>query len=252
MVIISKVSKGTRMDQIYIPKNRAGLPIGTYVLIKPLATEPKEINLFYYNIKNLEPIKVQIIKEIFKTIEQQQVIITGSFLNQGFNFRDIDVLIITEQSINKQELENKLGIKLHLITINKKTLIKGLAIDPLYRGMISRCVSKSRLIFNIKPKINYKLLDLHLLKSKLLIENYNQLTGNEKYKLIRNLVSIHEFINKEKIKNIDNEIDNYFGKKTVEKLRQNILAREEIQKKYKTLYTQVQNKIFEGIRNEQK
>ena len=42
MEIISRVSKGSKMDQIYIPKNRAGLTIGEYVVITPLSREIKK------------------------------------------------------------------------------------------------------------------------------------------------------------------------------------------------------------------
>ena len=49
MEIISKISKGTKMDQIYIPKNRPGLDIGTYVKIIPI--EEKIIKRpYFYNI----------------------------------------------------------------------------------------------------------------------------------------------------------------------------------------------------------
>lgn len=250
MDMISKVSKGTNMDQIYIPKNRPSLPIGSYVIIKPLEIEKKEATLFYYHVKNLEPIKIQIIKEIFMYIEEEQVIITGSFLDNGYNFRDIDVIILTEKSAcGIKQLEDKLGIRLHLIPIKRKALMEGLATDPLYHTMLSRSVSKSRLIFNIKQEINYKILDLHLTKSRLFLENYAELTGIEKYKLLRNLISIQRFMDKQKIINVDREIDAYFGNNTVEKLKQNILPLEEIQKKYKTLFIQVQKKIFEGIQH---
>jgi len=41
MVIISKISKGSKMDQIYLPKNRSNLNIGDYVIISPLNQEKK-------------------------------------------------------------------------------------------------------------------------------------------------------------------------------------------------------------------
>ena len=41
MEIIGKISKGTNMDQIYISKQRDGMPIGEYVLIKPITIDEK-------------------------------------------------------------------------------------------------------------------------------------------------------------------------------------------------------------------
>jgi hypothetical protein len=247
MEIISKVSRGTNMDQIYIPKNRPGLPAGTYVIIKPIETKRKS-SLYYYHVKNLEPIKIRVIHEIFSAIEEEQVIITGSFLDKGFNFRDIDVLVITDKSVH-ESLEKELGIKLHIIPISSVALAEGLATDPLYNAMLARCVSKTRLIFSNRQRLDYKILDMHLLNSRLLIDNYPELNGIEKYKLVRNLVSINLFIEKQKIKDMDCEIDAYFGKNTVEKIKQNMLQKGKIQNKFNKMYARVQLKIYKGIRH---
>ena len=40
--LIGKVSKGSKMDQIYIPKNREAIPVGSYVVVKPLTTEKQD------------------------------------------------------------------------------------------------------------------------------------------------------------------------------------------------------------------
>jgi len=46
MAIVAKISRGSKMDQIYIPKNRAGFSTGQYVLISPLESELKQKRLF--------------------------------------------------------------------------------------------------------------------------------------------------------------------------------------------------------------
>ncbi|MEK6793081.1 MAG: hypothetical protein AABX95_04645, partial [Nanoarchaeota archaeon] len=98
MEIISKVSLGSRMDQVYIPKNRIGFDIGNYVIIKPLNLEiekkPLE-KIYFYRIKNIVSIKLEIINEVFIIIDKyvqnyENIIITGSFLEEGFHFNDID------------------------------------------------------------------------------------------------------------------------------------------------------------------
>ena len=52
-----------------------------------------------YLSKVIEPIKLEIIKRIFNIIEDltdnENIIITGSFLDKGFHFNDIDVVIIS-------------------------------------------------------------------------------------------------------------------------------------------------------------
>jgi len=264
--LISRVSKGSKMDQIYLPKNRIDFTIGSYVVIKPLETAqiaPKEeIKPLFYNVKQLEPIKLKIIEEIFKNIEElakyDNIIIMGSFLEEGFKFNDIDIIVVSENKFNekhlKEVLENNVGAKFHISSISNKALLKGLSTDPLFKAMLTKCVSRRRFIYKIKPKISYKLLDLHLLKSKPLIENFDLLNGNEKYKMTRNLVAINQFINKDEITKdkIDLSIDRFFGSKTVQKLKENIVLKEDFLAGYKKIYKDTQNKILRAIKDESK
>ena len=88
MEIIGRISKGSKMDQIYISKERApGFEIGESVLIKPiLKTEISTSNYFFYNVKSIEPIKNIILGRIFNELSHlDNVIITGSFLEKGFS-----------------------------------------------------------------------------------------------------------------------------------------------------------------------
>mgnify|MGYP001560200809 FL=1 len=66
--LISKVSRGTRLDQIYIPKNRVGFPVGGYVLVKPLRSQQPFLKPHYYGLHGLEPIKVAVAQRIFSTM----------------------------------------------------------------------------------------------------------------------------------------------------------------------------------------
>ncbi|MBI2128927.1 hypothetical protein HYU07_01675 [Candidatus Woesearchaeota archaeon] len=261
--LISKISKGSRMDQVYIPKNRADFAVGSYVVIKPLETMPEEVfKPFFYNIEYLEPIKLKIAEEIFKNIgmlvKYDNIIITGSFLEEGFRFNDADIIVVSENKIDAKlieaSLKEKIGIEFHVSAMSNKALLKGISTDPLYRAMLTRCISSKRLIYKINPEINYKLLDLHLLKSKPLIENFDFLTGDEKYKMTRNLAAISLFIDKKEITKdkIDSAIDNIFGSKTAQKLKDNIVLKEDFLAKYKKLYKGTLNKILEGIKNESK
>jgi hypothetical protein len=118
MELIAKISKGTKMDQIYLPKNRQGFNIGNYVIIKPVINEKVNIKRqrpYFYDIKLIEPIKLKIIGEIFSIIEEEienyeNIIITGSFVESGFKFNDIDILLITQspKSENKNNIKNNI------------------------------------------------------------------------------------------------------------------------------------------------
>jgi len=250
------------MDQIYIPKNRGGFSAGSYVIIKPLDTEEnmgKSVEKpYFYNIKKIEPIKLNIINELMKiikkTAEFENMIITGSFLDKGFDFNDIDIILIGKNDSNIKLIEEKIkeqvGIKPHIIFLDNKTLIKGLSSDPLYQMMLSRYISKKRLIYKIKQKINYKILDLHLLKSKVLIENFDILNGDEKYYLIRNMLAVSLFLENKKInnENLEKEINNIFDIKS-EKIKQNLLEKNSFLKDYKKYYNKIFNKIMAGIKD---
>ena len=248
--MIGKVSRGSRMDQIYIPKNRQALPVGSYVEIRPLETEERESKLYFYNIANLEPIKTEIIKDIMKTIDQhminENIMVTGSFLDRGFRFNDIDIMVITESKTSIDEaLEKKLKIKVHLITLSKKELMKGLSTDPMFSVMLSRCVAKKRFIHMVKTKINKKLLDMRLLKSKPLIDSFDLLTGNEKYAMLRNLIAIRRFIDKKEVglNAVDSAIRKLFG--SIDKLKENMIPRKDFQKKYRKIFNDTQRKIIQ-------
>jgi len=260
MELIAKVSKGSRMDQVYIPKHRPGLNVGSYVVVKQLEVlEKVQEKPYYYNIKYIEPIKLEIINKIFNIINKNgivdNIIITGSFLEKGFNFNDIDIITISNNKIDSKYIENliktNIGIKAHLILLSNKAIIEGLATDPLYNLMLSECISKKRLIYKIKKKINYKILDLHLLKSKSLLDNFDILSGKEKYSLTRNMVSISLFIENKKINYeiLNKEIRMLLDLKNVDEIKQNRINKKSFLKNYNKIYKKTFNKIMKKIKN---
>jgi len=136
--------------------------------------------------------------------------------------------------------------------MDSKTLMAGLSKDPLYSMMLSKCVSKKRLIFNVKRDIDYKILDYQLLKSNTLIDNFDLLNGEEKYYLTLNMISILLFIKNQKLsrKVVNNEIERIF-KVEIKEIKENLLDKSQYTKKYVEIYNTTFNLIMEGI-NEQK
>ena len=256
VILTGKISKGTLMDQIYVPKERPlGFELGAPVLIQPAIARVK-IKPVYYSIRDLEPIKVEIIQKIFSEVDfADNAVITGSFLEKGFQFNDIDVILVDDKNIDAKKIEQHLNrlfdLNFHAIVLDYSTLLKGLKTDPLYQAMLSRYVAKKKLIFRYKNKTNYKILDLHLLKSKPFIENFDYLTGNQKYGMARNLVSILLFLNNKKI---SNEIIDYNIKKLLREdsinLKQNVIINKNLfLKEYKSLYNNLFKKILDGVKN---
>ena len=254
------------MNQIYLPKSNLSIIPGQYVVINALInpaqyTEKATFKPYFYGLKRIEPIKLWAIKEIFSISskfagKEDNIIITGSFLDAGFNFNDIDIIILSKNVNTKGvelEILAKLGIKPHILALSKEEFLQGLASDPLYQTMISKCISKNRIIFKFKPTINARLLDLHLLKSKTLIDNFEILNGKEKYYLTFNLISISLFIQRGKItKNIvEKTIKREFGIKTLEEIKENFVEGSFLDK-YKIIYNKTFDLIIRRIKNESK
>ncbi len=259
MEIISRVSKGTRMDQVYIPKNRSGLSIGSYVVITPIETKKVTEKPYFYNVEEIEPVKLDMVNKILDIIDKnvsnyENIIITGSFLDKGFNFNDVDLILISEAKPEIKHIKNiikeRIGIKTHIVLLDNKALTHGLSTDPLYQVMLSKCISRKRFIYKIKHKIDYKILDMHLLKSKILIDNFDILDGNEKYYLIRNMIAIFLYLQHKKIDKeiIDKEIERLFNV-TIEDVKKNMLKKDKFLKKYKTTYKKTFEKIMDSIKN---
>jgi predicted nucleotidyltransferase len=241
--------------------------VGSYVFIKPIvsvesnkAKQESTEKPILYGLLKIPSIKLYLAKEILKTIEQSSdsfdnVIITGSFFNEGFNFNDIDLLVLSEKEQKKEKLrivlEERFGVIFHIVQLTKAELMEGLASDPLYENMLSRCIAKKRIIFNVKRNINPKLLDFHLLKSKALIDNFDLLSGREKYYLIKNMVAILLFIEGKKISNqlINESIKKLFYIEQ-SRIEANLIEKKEFLAKYKKIYQKVFNLIMDSFKKE--
>ncbi len=248
------------MDQVYIPKNRIGFSIGNYVIIKPLEEKKPEEKLYFYGVKHINSVKLGIVKEIMSILDSrlenyENIIIAGSFLDEGFQFNDLDIILINKNEITidkiKKDIEKKIGITLHFLNLDNKTLAAGLETDPFYQMLLSKCISKKRFIYKSKHRINYKLLDLHLLKSKTLIDNFDILSGNEKYDLVRNLMTISFYLDSRKISKelVDAEIKKNFGLKDINELKKNLVNKKTFLKEYKQIYDKTFTRILRGIKD---
>jgi hypothetical protein len=115
--------------------------------------------------------------------------------------------------------------------------------------MLSKCVSLNRLIFKKSGKIDYKLLDLQLLKSKSLIENFEVLNGREKYYLTLNMVAILLFIKSNKLsKEIVNRCIEKEFNTNIDEIKNNTLDKANFLKRYKNIYNKTFNLIMDNIK----
>lgn len=255
--LTARISLGTKMDQIYLPKSRPpGFGAGEWVEIIP--AQKKSTNFYAYRVGQLDSIKTLIADEIFDYFSHlDNVIITGSFLDPGFHFNDLDIILLGAIKPDKawqEHFQQKLGINTHFICLNRKSLMEGLKTDPLFQMMLSRYLSRKRELFKFKNEFNYKQLDLHLLNSKIMLKNFEILTGREKFRLVRNLLAIRLFLKEAKIspETVDRETETIFGKDAILKLKENLVEKRSFLKKYKQIYDQTFNQIMQGLKNDSK
>jgi len=82
------------------------------------------------------------------------------------------------------------------------------------------------------------------------MENFDYLTGNQKYGMTRNLIAIFLFLNNRKVSNeaINNEIKKLLKEKA-ESIKHNIINKALFLKEFKGLYNKIFDRILDGVKN---
>ena len=88
------------------------------------------------------------------------------------------------------------------------------------------------------------------MKSKILINNFDLLNGNEKYYYLRNMFAISFFFENKKINknSFKKEIKRIFNL-DINKIRQNLINKEDFVKKYRLMYNKIYEKVLGGIKD---
>ena len=213
------VSKGSRFNQVYVPKAMSGLiGVGDLVEVR-LLEKHKEI---YYSKKQprLNRFKEGMVNEIFGFLNKKAayscIFVVGSFLTKVYGFNDIDLVILDDKEINAKRLEDALtkefNQKFHILAYKKEELEKVLSYDPMIASMFSSYVS-DRLI---ELKYGHKIDKKHILFLLMMPEDLLKIKLSPKafYDSTRRLVTIEHFLEKKSllITNIDKEIEQLLGK----------------------------------------
>ena len=171
---VHSVSKGSRYNQIYIPKEYEDkFEIGDSVEIRLL----KRKNEIYYSRKiELSKFKEKLIKEMFgflsKYKEIKQIFIFGSFLTRKIDYNDIDIMIIVDKENEKfdkkiyQDLIEEFNLKFHIISVDKDRLNNLLMIDTLIRNAIYSSISNKKIYLLPKRIIDENRIRFELMYSK--------------------------------------------------------------------------------------
>ena len=95
---IRKVSKGSKFNQIYVPKEMENIiDVGDLVQVNLLE---KKSNIYYKNQGKLTKFKEYLIKNIFYNLKKfkeiEIVFLVGSFLDEDI-YNDIDLIIVSKE-----------------------------------------------------------------------------------------------------------------------------------------------------------
>mgnify|MGYP001188387154 CR=1 FL=1 len=207
------VSKGSRFNQIYVPKNMENLvEVGDKVEVRLIK---KHANLYYSKgLKGLSEFKENLTKDIFSFLNKipgiGSILVVGSFLTEKINYNDIDLILITNKVNNKFEetaytkLIEKFNLKFHVLAVEEKRFWHLLKICPLTKAMLTNFISNKPIKIPNKTSIDekhikfllmmpYDLLDIKL-SSRTFFDNLRRLITIERFLRNKNLniVTINE------------------------------------------------------------
>lgn len=198
-----KVSKGSKFNQIYIPREaEADFEVGDLVEVKLIE---KKKGLYYSkNLPKLNKFKELLVREVFSFLDSfvgvEQVFVVGSFLTSN-DWDDFDLIVVgsglKDEEITKQ-LKEKFGFKFHVIVVDMKRLNFLSKMCPLTKSMFYYYVSDKE--HNISKE---RIIDVNHIEYLLMMpEDLLDINVNGKvfYDIIKRLISIERFLNG---KNID-------------------------------------------------
>ena len=162
-----KISKGSRFNQIYVPKQYDDfLQPGDIVEIRLIK---KQTKLYYLDKRiKISDFKIKLVEDIFLFLQRKgikQIFISGSFLYKIVGYNDLDIIIVSPKDNKKlkNELTIKFNQKFHIIHYTAEELDKGYKIDPLLRSMLNYSVSNSEFFLNSKRAVDKQLIRYYLM-----------------------------------------------------------------------------------------
>ena len=155
IIFEKKVSKGSRFNQIYVPKSMENV-IGVGDLVKVVLLKKQE-EIYYKSQARLSEFKEYLAKKVFSILQKvggiKAIFIVGSFLYET-TYNDIDVsLIVDKEKENfENEIENlltkKFNQRFHILLFSEQKLKTLIEKDPLTRAMFDSYISDKKFDFN--------------------------------------------------------------------------------------------------------
>ena len=180
-----------------------------------------------------------------KAKEIKQAFIVGSFLKDA-DYRDIDILLVSESKTEEEvyeKLTEKFGLKFHVISIPDERFKTLIEICPLTRNMLFSYASNKKFKLPEK-KIDKEHINFLLMMPEDLLKI--KAGGRVFYDIIRRLVTIENFLEKENPEKINSELKKILGN-LFDILRKDDKINEEIIKKLRKIIKSKLNIIKKKI-----
>jgi|SRR3989338_618696 len=195
-----KVSKGSRFNQIYVPKSMENLvEVGDEVEVTLIR---KHAELHLSKGLKLPHFKKGLIRDIFSFLDgiadASFIFVVGSFLTEKINYNDIDVVLITsspdgkfEESVYNKIIE-RFNLKFHILALEEKRFRHLLEICPLTRAMLSNYVCNKPIAVADRRSIETKHIKFLLMMPYDLLEI--KINSRAFYDSLRRLITIERFL----------------------------------------------------------
>ena len=246
---IHKVSKGSRFNQIYIPKEMQGhFDVGDHVEV--ILLEKKSSLYYSKDLDKLNEFKENLIKNIFLELKKykdiNQIFIIGSFLTQKQDYNDIDIILISEKNLEKEVyklLVDKFELKFHIISISEDNFKSLQKYCPLTRSMFFYFISNKDFKLPKETEINRNHIKFLLMMPEDILKI--KVSSRVFYDSIRRLLTIERFLEGRSLNPLETnkEIQTLIGQNIAKDIRNNEPINDETIKKLRNIIKLKLNKI---------
>ena len=226
-----KISKGSRFNQIYIPRCMEGVfEAGDMVEVRLIGKKEKVHYSDNLSRSRVGEFKESIIRSIFSNLENfkgiKQAFVVGSFLTQKTDYNDIDVLLITDSKHMEEKayarLSKKIQLKFHTIAVPESKFDKLIRICPMTRSMMHYFASNKKFEIPGEDEIDKQHIEFLLMMPEDLLKL--KISGGRMYfDALRRLIAIRKFIEKKPLDQIevDSELKSLLGEAVYGLLKKN-------------------------------
>jgi hypothetical protein len=238
---VHRVSKGSRFNQIYVPKEME-YHFQSGDLVEVTLIEKKSSIHYSSDLIKLGEFKENLIKNIFGELrifkKISQIFVVGSFLTQKQDYNDIDIILISEKNIEKEActlLVDKFELKFHILSIPENKFKNLQKYCPLTRSMLFYFISNKEFKLPKETEINKG----HIRFLLMMPEDILKIKVRPRifYDSIRRLITIERFLGNLSLNSleINKEIQALISQNIAKDMRNNELIDDKIIKKLKNI-----------------